>query len=73
MTDQESILEAERSVTLVLEKSDPRHSFMVTEAARLIRYWYREGYHRAIEAVKTKSEEFRIASHEAEYKIEDKT
>ena len=46
---------------------------MVTEAARLIRYWYREGYHRAIEAVKTKSEEFRIASHEAEYKIEDKT
>ena len=73
MNDQLSIYEAERSVTLFISKDAPRHSLLVTEVARLIRLWYREGYFKALEDVKSKNEEFRIASHEAEYKIEDKT
>lgn len=72
MTDQESISEADRSVSLFIDKSEPRHSLLVTEVARLIRYWEKEGGVRAVAKFIKIYEQVAKQSWEAEYKIEDK-
>ena len=45
MTESESIQESDRSVSLFIKKDDPVHSLLVTEVARLLRYWVNETNH----------------------------
>lgn len=72
MTDQESISRAERIVTLFVDKSDPRHSLLVTEVARELRYTEREAGEKALRILDEAFKKYNQASYEAEYKIEDK-
>lgn len=67
MTDQQSIAEADRSVSLFIDKSDPRHSLLVTEVARLIRYWHREGGQKAVNGFLDAYNRVREESYKQEY------
>lgn len=72
MTDQESISEADRSVSLFIDKADCKHSFLVTEVARLIRYWNNEGKAEGLRIAQEIFDKARVMSYEAEYKVEDR-
>lgn len=72
MTDQESIQRADRIVTLFVDKNDARHSLLVTEVARELRYTEREAGEKALKILDDAFKKYQITAYEAEYKIEDK-
>ena len=72
MTDQESIQHANRIVTLFVDKNDTKHSLLVTEVARELRYTEREAGEKALKILDDAFKKYQITAYEAEYKIEDK-
>jgi len=72
VTDQESISRAERIVTLFVDKSDARHSLLVTEIARELRYTEREVGEKTLRILDDAFRKYNQASYELEYKTGDK-